>query len=62
MAEAGTDFGDISELDLVGGFEEDMETSQLYAYSNYIIMVSCIKVLDMINGYQHGYLTVYTIL
>ena len=27
MAEAGTDFGDISELDLVGGFEEDMETS-----------------------------------
>ena len=27
MAEAGSDFGDISALDLVGGFEEDMETS-----------------------------------
>ena len=27
VTEAGTDFGDISELDLVGGFEEDMETS-----------------------------------
>ena len=26
MAEAGTDFGDISELDLFGGFEEEMET------------------------------------
>ena len=27
IAEAGTDFGDISELDLFGGFEEDMKTS-----------------------------------